>query len=86
MEYLVKFEKLKTLVLNSHPTLTMSYLALRFINDLDNTLRLTVKMMCPTTVQQATKKAGLQELVLEAIYRKHRLLPKTYLKSIQQIK
>ena len=38
MEYVVKFEKLKALVLNSHPTLTESYFVTSFISGLDDAL------------------------------------------------
>jgi len=53
MEYLVKFEKLKTHVLHSHPTLNESYFVSRFTNGLNDSLRLMVNMFYPTTVEQA---------------------------------
>ena len=79
--YKVKFEELQTLMLNSHPTMNESHFVLKFINGLNDSLRPMVKMMCPATVQTAAEKARLQELALEAIYRKHRLSPKSYPKS-----
>lgn len=51
IEYLVKFEKLKALVLNSHPTLTESYFVLSFISGLDDVLWPTVKMRYPVIVK-----------------------------------
>jgi len=44
-----------------------------------------MKMMHSITVKQAAMKERLQELALEAIYKKHGLLPKSYFKSSQQI-
>lgn len=71
--------------LNSHLTLNESHFVLKFINGLNDELRLMVKMMRPTMVHAAVEKARLQELALEAIYRKHGLPPKSFLKSNQQI-
>ena len=59
MDYNVKFEEFKALLLNSYLTLNESYFVSRFINGLNDTLRPMVKMMCHAMVQQATKKARL---------------------------
>jgi len=37
-----------------------------------------VKMMQPATIKQAAEKARLQKLALEVIFRKHKVLPKSY--------
>ena len=63
---------------NFRPTLNESYFVLRFINGLNNELRPTVKMMHPATIKRVAEKARLQELVMEAIFRKHGLQPKSY--------
>ena len=55
----------------SHPTLDESYFVSTFINGLNDELRCIVKMMQPVIVKQATKKATLQELALEAIFNKY---------------
>ena len=73
------------LMLNSHLTLNESYFVSKFINGLDDALRLSVKMFCPTMMEQAVKKARLQELALEAIYRKHGLPSENYCKSSSQV-
>lgn len=76
MEYQVRFEELKSLMLNSHPTLTEAFFVSRLISGLNEELWSMVKMMYPVTVKQAAEKARLQELALEAIFRKHKLQPK----------
>ena len=81
MNYQVRFEELRSLMLNSHPTLIESCFVSNFIRGLKDELRSIVKMMRLATVKQAAEKARLQELALEAIYRKHNLPPKSYLKS-----
>jgi len=57
----------------------------KFINGLNDTLRPMVNMLCPTTIEQAAEKARLQELAQEAIYKKHGLPLKSYLKSSSQV-
>ena len=42
-------------------------------------------MMIPATVKEATEKARLQELTLEAIFKKHGLQPNGSTKSSKQI-
>jgi len=58
----------------------------KFIIGLDDVLRHSVKMYCPTTVEQAVEKARLQEVALKAIYRKHELPPENYCKSSSQVR
>lgn len=47
-----------------------------FISGLKDELRPIVKMMQPATVRQAAEKVRLQELALEAIFKKHKVLPR----------
>ena len=83
-EYQIRFEELKSLLIISHPTLDKSYFVSSFISGLNDELRPTVKMMQPTTVKQAAEKSKLQELALEAIFRKHRVIPKGLLQAIHR--
>jgi len=85
MDYQVRFEELRSLMLNSHPILNESYFVSNFIRGLKDEIRSTMKMMHPATVNQAAEKARQQEWTLEAIYRKHGLQSKGYIKSSQQI-
>ncbi|XP_052198354.1 uncharacterized protein LOC127805643 [Diospyros lotus] len=85
MEYQERFEELKSLMLNSHPTLTEAYFVLSFISGLNEELHPTVKMMHPVAVKQAAEKARLKELAQEAIFRKHKLQPKANPVSNQSI-
>ena len=82
----IEFEKLKARTPYSHPILNESYFVSRFTNGLNVTLRLMVNTFYPMMVEQAVEKARLQELALEAIYRKHGLPLKSFLKSSQQDK
>ena len=70
-QYLFRFEKLKSLMIISHPTLDKSYFVSNFISGLIDELRPTVKMMQPVTVKEAAEKARLHELSLEAIFNKY---------------
>jgi len=63
--------------------LTEQYFVSSFISGLKDELRSMVKMMMPATVRQAAEKARLQELTLEAISRKNKVLPKTNYNSNQ---
>ena len=84
-DYKVKFEELKALMLNFQLTLKESYFVLKFIDGLSDVLRPIVRMVFPTTVEQAVEKARLHEMTLEAISREHRRHPNGYTKSNQQI-
>ena len=83
--YQVRFEELRSLMFNFHPTLNKSYFVSNFIRGLKDELRFTVKMMSTAMVKQVTEKARLQELALEAICRKHGLQPRSSSISSQQI-
>ena len=85
MDYKVKFENLKALILNSQLTLKEFYFLLKSIAGLNDALRPIVRIMCPTIIEQATKRVRLHEIALEAISRKHRRQPNDYTKSSQQI-
>lgn len=56
MDYWVKFEELRSRMLNSHPTFNESCFVLNFVNGLNNALRSPLKMICPTTIEQAAEK------------------------------
>ncbi|XP_052171379.1 uncharacterized protein LOC127787396 [Diospyros lotus] len=65
-EYQIRFEELRSLMLNSQPALTTGhYFVSSFISGLKDEPRPIVKMM------QAAEKAKLQELTLEAIFNKY---------------
>jgi len=53
--------------------LTEQYFVSTFISGLKDELRPTVKLMQPATIKQAAEKARLQELAMEAIFRKHKI-------------
>ena len=84
-EYQDRFEELRSLMLILQPTLTERYFVSNFISGLKDELRLMVKMMMPATVKEAAEKARLQELALEAIFRKHGLQPNESMESSKQI-
>ena len=67
-EYQIRFEELRSLMLNSQPILTDHYFVSSFISGLKDELRPIVKMMQFATDKQAAEKAKLQELTLEAIF------------------
>ena len=74
VEYQILFEELRSLMWRSQPTLMEHYFVSSFISGLKDELRPIVKMMQPATVRQAAEKARLQELALEAIFKKHKVL------------
>ena len=65
-------------MLNAQPALTEQYFVSSFISNLKDQLRPMVKMMQIATVKQVAEKARLQELALEAIFRKHKIQSKSY--------
>ena len=58
-EYQLKFEELKSLMLNKNPYMTEEYFVLNFISGLNDDLRSMVKMMRLRLVQEATEDALL---------------------------
>ena len=60
-------------MMNAHPTLTEDYFISSFINGLNDELRVVVKMMQHVTIKQAIEKARLQEMALEAIFKRHHI-------------
>lgn len=84
-DYWVKFEELRPLMWGAQPTLTEHYFASRFVSGLKDKLKLTVKMMMPANMKEAAEKTRLQELALEAIFKKHGLQPNGSTESSQQI-
>jgi len=85
MKYQNWFEELRPLMLNSQPALTEHYFVSSFFSGLMDELRPAVKMMQPATVKQATKMTRLQELALEAIFKKHKILLRNYSSTSQQL-
>ena len=75
-EYLDEFEELRALLWTIQPHLTEQYFVSNFVSGLKGELRSMVKMMLLASVRQAAEKARLQELTLEAIFRKSRQGPK----------
>ena len=73
VEYQAQFEELRSMVCPMQPGLTEQYLVSSFISGLREELRPMVKMMTPTFVRQAAEKARLQEVTLEAIFKKHEI-------------
>ena len=67
-DYLDKFKELRALIWNAQPYLTKQYFISNFVSGLKGELQSMVKMMLPTIMRQATEKAKLQELTLEAIF------------------
>ena len=62
---------------NVQPSLIEQYFVSSFINGLTDEVRPLVKVMQSATVKQAAKKAQLQELALEAIFKKCKMSPRT---------
>ena len=58
-EYQLKFEELKSLMLNTNPYMIEEYFVLSFISGLSDDLRSMVKMMRPRSVQEAAGDALL---------------------------
>ena len=73
VEYQARFEELRSMVSIVQPGLTEQYLVSIFISGLREELRSMVKIMTPTFVKQAMERARLQELTLEAIFKKHKI-------------
>ena len=73
MEYLARFEELRSLVCMIQPGLAEQYVVSIFVSGLKEELRPMIKMMTPTTMGQAAEKVRLQELTLEAIFKKHKV-------------
>lgn len=74
-DYLRRFEELKALIGAAHPSLPESYFVSSFISGLRDDLRFVVKMLGPVSVRQAAKKARLQEVTWEAVFKKNRPWP-----------
>lgn len=70
-DYQKEFKELRAFVRLSQTSLTEPYFVSSFISGLKDKLRSMVKMLMPTTVKHAVKKAKLQELMLEAICNKY---------------
>ena len=64
VEYLACFKELRSLVCMVQLGLTDQYVVSIFVSGLKEELQSMVKMMTPTIVGQATKKARLQEMTL----------------------
>ena len=60
-------------MMNAYPALTENYFVPSFISRLNDELRPIVKMMQPVTVKQVVEKARLQEMALEAIFKRHQI-------------
>ena len=75
-EYYARFEELKSILSHAHPTLYEHYFVSSFLSRWNDELRSMVKMLQPTTVRQATEKAHLHELSLEAFVSKHKISSK----------
>ena len=73
----VRFEELRSLMWSAQLTLMEHYFVSSFISGLKDDMRPMVMMMMPTTVKQATEEARLQELTLEVIFKKHKVVPRT---------
>ena len=75
-EYQRRFEELKALMLNHNPYLTKAYFVSSFISWLNEELRLMVKVLLPQTLKHATNSSRLQELIVEALMKKQRIMNK----------
>lgn len=74
--YQVRFEELRSLLSLAHPSLDESYFVFSFINELDDLIRPTVKMLNSTSVRQAAEQAHLHKLSLETFAKRHKLSAK----------
>jgi len=72
-------------MMNAHPTLTENYIVSSFINGLNEELRPMVKMMQPATVKQVADKARLEEMALEATFKRHHITGKIQPSTSQQL-
>lgn len=73
-EYLVRFEEHKAVIDVAHLMLDEPYSVSSFISGLNEELRPVVTIKEPTTINRAAEKAKLQELALEAIFKKQRMV------------
>ncbi|XP_052203128.1 uncharacterized protein LOC127808594 [Diospyros lotus] len=74
--YLKKFEELRSYMVSHNHHLSEAYFVSSFMSGLSEELRPMVKMMKPRTVEQASKSARLQEMMVEALIKKQRQLPR----------
>lgn len=72
LEYQAKFQELKFLMLNRNPFLTEEYFVSSFAGGLNDELTTAVHVLQPSTVQEATEGAFLQEMTFEALLKKQR--------------
>jgi len=85
IECQMQFEELRALLWTSQSSLTKPYFVSNFISGLKDELRPMVKMMMPIMMKQVAEKAKLQELTLEAIFKKHGMPPSNNPPTSQQV-
>ena len=66
------FEELRSLMIQHNPHLSETYFVSSYLGGLNDKLRPMVKVLRPQSVEQASKNARLQELVVGALMRKQR--------------
>jgi len=76
LEYQVRFEELKAVMLIHNPYLTKAYFVSSFINGLSEELRPMVKVLQPRTLKHAADSVRLHELTVEALMKKKRQVAK----------
>lgn len=74
--YLKKFEELRAYMVSHNHHLSEAYFVSSFMSGLNEELRPMVKMMKLQTVEQASESARLQEMMVEALIKKQRQLPR----------
>lgn len=68
--YQVRFEELRSLMLQHNPHLSETYFVSNYLSGLNEELRPMVKVLRPQMMEQATENARLQELAVEALLKK----------------
>jgi len=76
LEYQVRFEELKALMLIHTPYLTEAYFVSSFISGLSEELRPMVKVLQPRTLKHAADSARLHEIMVEVLMKKQRQVVK----------
>ncbi|XP_019251395.1 PREDICTED: uncharacterized protein LOC109230342 [Nicotiana attenuata] len=77
-EFLGKFEDLKAQMLIRNPNLDESHFISSFIGALKEEIRFGVKLFKPTTLRFAVEQARLQEKVIEAAFKRTKVVTKSF--------
>ncbi|EEF36539.1 conserved hypothetical protein [Ricinus communis] len=77
INYQERFEELRSLMLKYNPMPDESYFMSSFVSGLNEEIRSMVKLLKLATLSQAYERAKLYEKSIEAMFKRHKFLPKT---------